>query len=116
MHRSVPLIFLLTFLAALTGAVTSTARPATPATTPALERVTLIGDSIAAAMEQEQAARAILAGGIELDTEVAVCRRLVGESCPYEGARPPTLVALLPTLRLGSTVIVAVGYNDPEEV
>jgi hypothetical protein len=77
--------------------------------------VTVIGDSITTAVEYDPAARPILAGGIDLDLQLAVCRRLVGDSCPYDGSKPPTLVALLPSLRLGSTVVVAVGYNDFED-
>jgi hypothetical protein len=80
-----------------------------------LERVTVIGDSIATAIEYDQTARPVLARGIDLDLQLAVCRRLVGDSCPYQGSRPPTLVALLPSLRLGSTAVVAVGYNDVED-
>ena len=78
-------------------------------------RVTVIGDSIATAIEYDPAARRILARGVDLDLQLAVCRRLVGDSCPYQGSRPPTLLDLLPSLRLGSTVVVAVGYNDNED-
>jgi Putative Ig domain len=77
-------------------------------------RVTVIGDSIAASLALESDARRILARGIDLDLQATPCRRLVGESCPYEGVRPPSLVTLLPSLELGSTVVVAVGYNDFE--
>ncbi|WP_411277393.1 putative Ig domain-containing protein [Gaiella sp.] len=77
-------------------------------------RVTVIGDSIATAMALESDARLVLERGIDLDLQVAPCRRLVGESCPYEGKRPPTLIELLPSLRLGPTVVVATGYNDYE--
>ena len=77
-------------------------------------RVTVIGDSIATAMAYDPIARPILARGVDLDLQLAVCRRLAGDSCPYQGVRPPTLVDLLPSLRLGSTVVVAVGYNDYE--
>ncbi len=77
-------------------------------------RVTVIGDSIATAIAFEPVARRILDRGIDLDLQVTPCRRLVGESCPYEGTRPPTLIELLPSLRLGPTVVVATGYNDYE--
>ena len=79
---------------------------------PSPARVTVIGDSIASAVQYDPGARAILAKGVDLDLQVAVCRRLVGVSCPYQGVNAPTLVDLLPTLRLGGTVVVAVGYND----
>jgi hypothetical protein len=78
-------------------------------------RVTVIGDSVATGIAYNASARAVLAAGVDLDLEAAVCRRLAGDSCPYDGVRPPTLVDLLPTLRLGSTVVVAVGYNDYED-
>ncbi len=74
----------------------------------------MIGDSIPTAMQYDEQARAILTRGVDIDLQLAVCRRLVGDSCPYAGSRPLTLVALLPTLQLGSTVVVAVGYNDYE--
>lgn len=77
-------------------------------------RVTVIGDSIAFAIALDPASKRTLARGVDLDLQLAVCRRLVGESCPYQGSRPLNLVELLPTLRLGSTVVVATGYNDFE--
>ena len=79
-----------------------------------LTRVTVIGDSIAYAIVLDEDSKRALERGIDLDLQVAVCRRLVGESCPYQGVRPLNLVDLLPTLRLGSTVVVASGYNDYE--
>jgi hypothetical protein len=79
------------------------------------ERVTFIGDSIASAIAYDQPSKKLLATGIDLDLQLAVCRRLVGDSCPFEGVRPPTLVDLLPTIQLGSTVVVEVGYNDWED-
>lgn len=75
-------------------------------------RVTVIGDSIPTAIAYDTPSKRVLGRGIDLDLQLAVCRRLVGESCPYEGSRPLSLIDLLPTLRLGSTVVVAVGYND----
>ncbi len=84
------------------------------AASPPPSRVTVIGDSIVTAVQYQPEALAMLSRGVELDLQLAVCRRLVGDSCPYEGSKPPTLVALLPSLRLGPTVVVAVGYNDFE--
>ena len=65
-------------------------------------------------MLYEADALKILSQGIEVDPQFAVCRRLVQESCPYKGTRPLTLVDLLPTIHLAPTVVVSVGYNDPE--
>jgi len=97
-------------VSAALGAATVDARPVASAPT----RVTLIGDSVATAIELEPEARKILAKGIELELEVAPCRRLVGDSCPYQGKRPPTLIELVPSLRPGSTIVLATGYNDDE--
>jgi Putative Ig domain len=79
-------------------------------------RVTMIGDSVAASLEYTPTARAILADGVDLRLEMAPCRRVSQASCPYDGARPLTVVDLVPTLgdALGQTVVVAVGYNDYE--
>jgi hypothetical protein len=79
------------------------------------ERVTMIGDSIADAITFDAASKRVLGNGVALDLQVAVCRRLVGESCPYQGARPLNVLDLLPTIQLGSTVVIEVGYNDHED-
>jgi len=80
-----------------------------------LERVTVISDSVAASIAYNTVARTVLASGIDLDLQLAPCRRLVGESCPHGDVRPPALVVLVPTIKLGTTVIVIVGYNDYED-
>jgi len=92
------------------GAATARAEPV--ASAPA--RVTLVGDSIATALALEPDARRILGRGIDLDLQVTPCRRIVGAGCPYQGVLPPSLIELLPMLRLGATVVVAAGYNDYE--
>lgn len=81
-----------------------------------LHRVTMIGDSAAASLEYTDTARAILANGVDLRLEMAPCRRVGQASCSYQGARPLTVIDLVPTLgdALGQTVVVAVGYNDYE--
>jgi sirohydrochlorin ferrochelatase len=80
------------------------------------QHVTVIGDSVAEGMSGDADAVAILTQGIDLDLETAPCRRVDGDSCPYEGVRVPTLVELAKTLgpKLGPNVVVAVGYNDFE--
>lgn len=80
-----------------------------------LQRVTFIGDSIATAITYDEPSRKLLSTGIDLDLQLAVCRRLVGDSCPFQGVRPLTLVDLLPTIQVAPTVVVEVGYNDFEE-
>lgn len=81
------------------------------------ERVTLIGDSIATAVQWNPRALALLGQGIDLKMQVAVCRRLAGSSCPYEGGQVPTLAEVVAAQGrdLGPTVVVAVGYNDYEQ-
>ena len=97
---------------ALAGIALAPTALATPMGSVPPERVSVIGDSVATALQYNPNARALLGRGIDLDLELAVCRRLVGDSCPYQGIRSPTLVDLLPTLQLGGTVVVALGYND----
>jgi hypothetical protein len=106
----------LTLLAAVAalGATAATAGSAA-STGSQPERVTMIGDSIADAINFDATSRRVLGNGVALDLQVAVCRRLVGESCPYQGARPLNVLDLLPTIDLGSTVVIEVGYNDHED-
>ena len=82
-----------------------------------LPHVTMFGDSIADAIVGYDQARAILADGVDVDFEVAPCRRLVQDSCPFDGVRPPTVLQVVKTLgsKIGPTVIVALGYNEYED-
>jgi hypothetical protein len=82
-----------------------------------LQHVTVIGDSVADSIVGDTRAIGVLSGGIDLDLEVAPCRRVDGEGCPYMGVRPPSVVDLAQSLgsKLGSNVVVAVGYNDFED-
>jgi hypothetical protein len=93
------------------------AAAAAPARSTAVQHVTLIGDSVADAIPQNDGALAILRQGIDLDLEVAPCRRVEGEGCPYQGTRPPSAVQLIQSMgsKLGANVVVAVGYNDFED-
>ena len=95
------------------GAAIATAAPRAP-----LQRVTVFGDSQITAVASTPNAREMLAKGIDLDLRTAVCRRLVKDSCPYEGARPTTVLDEIrdsPT-PLGHVVVLLVGYNDFEAV
>lgn len=103
-------------LAVAGGVLVSTAVPLTAAgAARGLEHVTFIGDSVASAIQDVPPARARLAQGVDLDLEVEPCRRLEQESCP---PRPPTVMELINQLgsRLGPVVVLAVGYNDPEDL
>lgn len=77
--------------------------------------VTVIGDSVMTAVWWHGEPLALATHGFDVDWEVAVCRTIAGQSCPFEGSRPPTLLDLVRTegARLGQTVLVEVGYNDP---
>jgi hypothetical protein len=107
-------------LGVLTGAIVAIGgMPATPASAAPAQppRVTLIGDSIAKALEWNEEALKVLGKGIDLQLEVDVCRRLTGKSCPFDERQASTLVELAGALgpRLGQTVIVVTGYNDFEQ-
>jgi hypothetical protein len=98
---------LVSVLFAATALIAASAAPA------AEPRVTVISDSVLTSVLWHPENVAILDQGVDLDMEVAVCRRLAGTSCVFEGAAPPTLLDLLPSLsNLGSTVVVEMGYND----
>jgi Putative Ig domain len=79
-------------------------------------RVTVFGDSAATAMAYDPDAKRILGRGIDLQLEVAACRRVGDLSCPYDGVRPPNVIERATELgrQLGSVVVVIVGYNDYE--
>jgi Putative Ig domain len=103
-------------LAVAGGVVISTAVPLTAAGAARnLEHVTFIGDSVASAISDVAPARQVMGRGIDLDLEVAPCRRLEAQSCP---PRPPTALELINQLgsRVGPVVVLAVGYNDPEDL
>ena len=104
-------------IAALVALVALTAAAAVPARPTAAEHVTVIGDSVADAIPGDDRAVAILRQGIDLDLEVAPCRRVEGDGCPYLGVRPPSAVQLIQSMgsKLGDNVVVAVGYNDFED-
>jgi hypothetical protein len=104
--------------ASLAGAVTllgGLASSATPATAPAPD-LTVIGDSVMTGVLWHPKAVAIVQEGLRVHWDVAVCRALAGESCPFDGHRPPTLVQVADAdgPALGRTVVVEDGYNDPE--
>lgn len=81
-----------------------------------VQHVTLIGDSVADAVANKNSA-AIVRQGIDLDFEVAPCRRVEGEGCPVDGVRPLSVVQLANSMgsKLGPNVVVSVGYNDFED-
>jgi hypothetical protein len=82
-----------------------------------LQHVTLIGDSVADAIANDSQAVAIVRQGIDLDLEVASCRRVDQDSCSTNGVQPPNVVQLVKTMgsKLGPNVVISVGYNDFED-
>jgi hypothetical protein len=82
-----------------------------------VQHVTLIGDSVADAIGNTNSAVGIVEQGVDLDFEVAPCRRVEGEGCPVDGVRPPSVVQLANSMgsKLGPNVVVSVGYNDFED-
>jgi hypothetical protein len=82
-----------------------------------VQHVTLIGDSVADAIGNTNSAIGIVKQGVDLDVEVAACRRVEGEGCWVEGVRPPSVVQLAKSMgtKLGPNVVVSVGYNDFED-
>lgn len=104
--------------AALLGVFLLLAAPASPPAAPSasapLPRVTLVCDSVAAAIAFDTGAKAILGVGVDLYLEPVQGGRLAGEMAASDGVQPPTVIQLVGMLgqRLGTTVIIAVGYND----
>ena len=92
--------------------------PAAQAGSRSLQHVTLIGDSVADAVGNTNAAVEMVGQGVDLDLEVSACRRVDDVSCPHDdGTRPPTVVQLAKQMgsKLGDNVVVSVGYNDAED-
>jgi hypothetical protein len=79
--------------------------------------ITIIGDSVATGMLWHNDAIAIMQKGLDVDWQVAVCRRLEGVSCPYEGSEVPTVIDLVHSLgtKIEPVVVVEMGYNDFEQ-
>ena len=67
-----------------------------------LPRVTVIGDSVLTAVLWNEEPRRILGRGFDVDLHVGPCRRLTGESCPFQDEIAPTLIDLVNELRGGA--------------
>lgn len=80
--------------------------------------VLIIGDSVGTGMSWYPPAIAVMQKNLAVDWQVAVCRRLIGESCdPGDGEPiPPTLVDLVASMpSVPAIVVVEMGYNDFED-
>jgi hypothetical protein len=102
--------FRATLLATLALAVLA----ATALAAPARPRVSVVGDSVPAALDFSPAARAVLRRGLSARLDLRVCRRLVAPSCPYQGSTPSTALQAVRALGagVGDVLVVDVGYND----
>lgn len=86
-----------------------------PAGVPGAPHVLLIGDSVATGMQWHGDAISALQKNLNVVWQVAVCRRLTGPSCTFQGETPPNLVDLVTSLgTLPPIVVVEMGYNDFE--
>ena len=104
-------------IAALVALLALAVTASAPARSNGAQHVTFIGDSVADAIPGDYSASLIIKQGIDLDLEVAPCRRVEGEGCPIDGVRPPSALQLIQSLgsKIGPNVVVAVGYNDFED-
>jgi hypothetical protein len=104
--RARAVVLALVALLAAAGAATATSSKE--------PRVTMIGDSVSAALDYVDSARSYLDRGLDVRFDLDVCRRLVAPSCTYQGVTPPTglQVVLASGRSLGRIVIIDVGYND----
>jgi hypothetical protein len=77
-------------------------------------QVTVISDSVAAALGYDRAAERILARGLDLHLELRGCRRLSTTGCPDGHGVPPSALDLIrfEGAGIGRNVVIAVGYND----
>jgi hypothetical protein len=77
-------------------------------------RVTVVGDSVADAINYVPAARRRLARGMKVSLDLRVCRRLVQPSCAFQGSAPSTALQAVQSYgkRLGDVLVVDVGYNE----
>jgi hypothetical protein len=106
MQKLVAVVVLVAALAAVGGA-----RPPAAAQDPG---VLIIGDSVATGMSWNDAAIAVVQKNLAVKWDIAICRTVAGVSCPFDGARPPTLVdAVAARGQMPAIVVVVTGYNDP---
>ena len=77
--------------------------------------VTFVGDSVPASIEYTPGARRLLRSGLRVTLDLRVCRRLVAESCTFQGSTPPTALEAVRShgRSLGDVLVVDVGYNEP---
>ena len=100
---------------AIVAAVAAVAGTSARARVPGAPYVLLIGDSVATGMQWHNDAIAVIQNNLNFAWQVAVCRRLTGVSCTFQGETPPNLVDLVTSLgTVQPIVVVEMGYNDYE--
>ena len=73
--------------------------------------VLVIGDSVSTGMYWYGSAT--VERHLDVDWQIAVCRRIGGQSCYDQGVSPPTMLDLIASLgTVPPTVVVEMGYND----
>ncbi len=77
-------------------------------------RATIVGDSVAASIGYIPSARTQLRRGLDVQLDLAVCRRLVQPSCVHNGKAPSSALQAVQSYghSLGDALIVDVGYNE----
>ena len=92
------------------------ATAASASQTKALQHVTIFGDSVAATLTWDPAARTVLAQGDRLTLDLSPCGRLTQPGCTTPP--PPSVFRKVELMgrRIGPTVVVLVGYNDEPHV
>jgi hypothetical protein len=78
--------------------------------------VLFVGDSVATGITWNNDAAEVVEQGLNVTWDVAVCRRVAGTSCTSDGVTPPTLLDVVSAMpSVPQTVVVELGYNDPED-
>lgn len=111
MRPALVLVALLSSLVSLTATASGADRAARSG-----PRVTIFGDSVAESLAYVPDARKLLGEGLDVQLQMASCRRLASPSCWYQGERPPTVLDIVQSstlAQLGKIVVVDVGYNEP---
>jgi hypothetical protein len=92
------------------------AATASAAETKALQHVTIFGDSVAAVFTWDPTARTVLTQGDRVTFDLSACGRLTLPGCITPP--PPSVFRKVELMghRIGSTVVVLVGYNDDPHV
>ena len=107
-------VALLMLALALACAVAATSASAAPSARKVPLKATFVGDSVSASISYVTTAQAQLERGLDVRLDLKVCRRLVQQSCPYQGSTPPTALQAVQSYghSLGKVLIVKVGYNE----